>query len=126
MLITNIVRNGHNPEQVRRVVEESAADVSPNVIASAEVDGNNVRFTLKALNSRGEYARLSPSGRRTTSANFEAHFRVMADVFRAFPNVTIRSALATFKGYEDFLERWPSVGARNVGAPVAPVRFDSL
>lgn len=127
MLVSNIVRSGFRPIDVAAHIEVAAADLDDNLYARTEIDGNNVRFTLRVRDSSGPYSRRAVSGRRTVAADFDAHAHVLASMFRTFSTVTVRSALATFHGYGDFLEKWQSVGRTNVGAPIdGYVPFDSL
>lgn len=86
-----------------------------------ETIGNFVHFTLRVNDSSGEGARRSGSGRRTVSACWHAHKRVMLDIFGENPDAILVSALARYEGQGDFLAKYEATGDTNVGSMAAPV-----
>lgn len=67
-------------------------------------DGRALRFTLKCRNSKGLAANKSSSGRRTTSATWEAHREVIHALFLRNMDARIQTVLADYRGYRDFMD----------------------
>ena len=75
--------------------------------------GNACRFVLRVKDSGSPPARKAASGRRTTSANWEAHKVVMEELFRRFPDSILVSALTTYTGRSDFERRHADTWSKN-------------
>lgn len=65
-------------------------------------NGGQTRFVLRVKRSDGPGARRAASGRRLNAATWEAHREVMRQLFAEYPEAHIKSALATYRGREDF------------------------
>lgn len=87
--------------------------------------GRRVRFTLETRDSRQHGSRLSPSGRHMRKASWEAHRDVLAALFDADPAATITTELATYRGREDFYDKFPDTALHNVGSVFAPCTMES-
>lgn len=77
--------------------------------------GKNFRAVLRCKSDE-KHARESASGRRTTSANWKIHLWVMEEIFEACPNAIIVTAIATYKGKDDFEEKAPATAYHQVSA----------
>jgi hypothetical protein len=115
-------------------VESIVANISESHFGSnlyaADIrrEGNkgNVRFVLRVKDSRGPGARLSGSGRRTVSATWEVHRLVFDAIFALEPNAVLVTALATYKGYADYIDKFQDTWGKNAGSMMNPVPFGSL
>jgi hypothetical protein len=87
-----------------------------------------VTFGLRCESSKGPGHRVSASAfgprRRMVAACWHAHRDVLAAIFDANPDARLKSILADYRGRADFLASFPATGAKNIGAPIAPVRAD--
>jgi hypothetical protein len=64
--------------------------------------------------------------RRTVVACWHAHADIMLELFERFPRATLRSALSTYRGRDDFLAKSEDTYWRNVGSLMSPVSFGDL
>lgn len=87
---------------------------------------SSVRFTLRTTHKASPWMRRSASGRATNGVTWEAHRIVLQALFDAFPDITIKSALATYKGAADFKEKFPQTFNHNAGSRMNPVAFGEL
>lgn len=78
------------------------------------------RFTLRTHDSRAKGSRRSAAGRHMPHASWEAHYDVMLALFQYDPNATLRTAIATYRGLDDFMQRAPSTAHHNVGSRMSP------
>lgn len=85
-----------------------------------------VVFTLRVADSKQAPARRSANGRRTIGADWQAHKRVMAELFERVPTLTLKTALATYKGKADFWANHAATYHKNVGGKFNPTEFGSL
>lgn len=88
------------------------------------VNGRN--FVLRCDNGRNQYARRSTSGRRTNAANWQVHYFTLLHLFNTWPNATIRTAIITYKGRDNFLATAADTAHHNVGSIRNPVAIGSL
>lgn len=116
---------------LRFIVERiSTNKYSDNLICDAgdlgtkRVPGTN--FTLAVRSSFGPGARRSGSGRRMPKACWHAHRDVMVDIFTLAPDARLTSALADYRGLEDFLAAFPHTAHTNVGSQMQPAEIGSL
>ena len=86
---------------------------------------NRYRFKMGATSGKPG-SRKSASGRRGPWACWDAFRDVLAAIFIADPDALIRTAAATYRGAQDFLDKYPETGDRNVGSMVAPAFYDEL
>lgn len=88
--------------------------------------GRAINGVLRVKNSRAYGARMSASGRRTCAASWEAHRDFMRALFAANPAGRITSALADYKGAEDFERKFVATYSHQVGSQVCPAAFGDL
>ncbi len=62
--------------------------------------GKGVAFVLRPLDDT--YRKIGRNGRRVNAVSWQGHFDFMDVMFRAYPDARLRSAVATYKGREDF------------------------
>lgn len=121
MIIRNVTR-----EQL-----DEAIRVNPNLMFNrCDPEGRGFRVTLRVKSSKGDYHRRAANnpftgkrGRRLVAACYHGHYAFMERLFDLAPEAIIRSAMATFKGVEDFEEKAEEVECRNVGAPIYPTYY---
>lgn len=105
--------------------------------ANALYDGNlklvddhrvpgGMRFRLGVRDSRKYGARTSASGRHIPSASWEAHRDFLRALFAIVPDAVVYTMLATYRGAEDFEEKFPATAHRNVGSQMFPVTMRQL
>jgi hypothetical protein len=90
--------------------------------------GPHSRFTLQTVDTAGQGAKGSGHGsgtgpkglRRTISACWHAHYDVLAELLRRFPDARIVTALATYTS-ETFRTRALSTAGLNMGSQMYPV-----
>lgn len=87
--------------------------------------GSRVRFTLETKDAWARGSRTAASGRHMRKASWEAHRDVLQALFDLDPDATIRTALATYRGREDFKRQFPTTAHKNVGSVMQPVTFRS-
>ena len=97
MLFKNVSQSVLNAA-VETVAAESCSSLRWE---NLQPQGKHWRGVLRC-NSDEKHARESASGRRTNSANWYLHLWVMEAIFEACPTAVIVTALATYKGKEDF------------------------
>ena len=88
---------------------------------------NHVIFTLRVLRSgapghRLGFSRTSKGNRRRlTAACWHAHRDLLALVFERFPCVKLVSAVATYRGRDDFESNHGFTGYNNIGSVMEPL-----
>lgn len=82
-----------------------------------------IRFTLQVADSFGKGARTAASGRHMPKASWQAHRDVMRAIFASDPDATLQTALATYKGRDDFERRFEATGDQNCGSQMQPRRL---
>ena len=91
--------------------------------------GKSVRWLLRPQKLGGEFSpwqRFSPSGRRVNGVTWEAHRRVMAYMFEKFPDHTLKTALATYRGKASFEDDHGETYHKNAVTMMAPAAFGAL
>lgn len=88
--------------------------------------GRTINGVLRVGNSRAYGARMSASGRRTCSASWEAHRDFMRALFLVNPTGRITSALADYRGAEDFERKFLATYSHQVGSQACPAAFGDL
>jgi hypothetical protein len=88
----------------------------------------NVKLTVKS--SRGKYGKTSVGygrvGQRRVHALCWHGFRdVFFEIFKLNPNAVIITAQARYDGLEDFREKYPRTGNKNIGSMIEPVRYNT-
>lgn len=106
-------------EDIRRAEEAVNAAYRGNIRVDIGSSGGKrvpwVRFVLRANSSRGTGAKRSASGRRTVSACWHAHRYFMGRLFVLCPNARLTTALADYRGKDDFFASHPATADANVG-----------
>lgn len=85
-----------------------------------------MRFTLRVNDSSGPGARRAASGRRTVNATWYVHYAFMSALLECDPNAVISTALETYKGVEQFLDKHADTYHAPAGSLMCPVSFGSL
>jgi hypothetical protein len=99
-------------------------------VSATKYDGNLIvhpqaaSYRLSVRSSRERGARRSHSGRRMAVACWHAWRDVLAELFNQFPDATVRTALATYKGRGGFEDWFELTGATNIGSIREPLRMD--
>jgi hypothetical protein len=75
---------------------------------------------LRVVDSRGQGARTAASGRHGPYACWHAYRDVLARVFSVFPWATVRTCLTTYRGAEEFEERFRVTEYHNLGPASRP------
>lgn len=89
-----------------------------------EKSGRAFRVTLTVRNSHEAGSRRSRNLRgirRVSAACWHVHRDFMKEVFRINPEARIQTALADYKGLEDFQAFFPVTGGTNVGSRAQPL-----
>lgn len=108
------------------IAEVGANEYERNVYGDVTwATGRRVRFTLATRDAWAHGSRTAASGRHMRKASWEAHRDVMAALFDADPDATIKTALATYRGRDDFQAKFPETAHKNVGSIMQPVTFRS-
>ncbi|NDD55382.1 hypothetical protein EBZ39_16230 [bacterium] len=116
-------------EVVKKALLEVNKRYELNPVRAYDVDTKSERcitLTLRVTNSALPPARMSPSGRRTNSANWEAHKYFMRAVLTLIPEATIQTSVATYKGLADFEANHEAIADYQVGSKVKPKRLGEL
>lgn len=88
--------------------------------------GGNIMWRLSTYSSSGPGARRTANNRRSCNACWHAHRDVMQAIFEIAPNARITSALATYKGIDEFNAKYMSTSSHNVGSAYQPAHFGNL
>lgn len=88
--------------------------------------GRTISGVLRVSNSRAYGARRSASGRRMCAASWEAHRDFMRALFLVNPAGRITSALADYRGAEDFERKFTATYSHQAGSQMQPVAFGDL
>lgn len=80
---------------------------------------------FRLLPTSDEYRKISTGwgsrGRRVHAVCWHGHRYFMSHLFDKFPNAVLKTCLATYRGLNDFEEKYPDTGWDNVGSMIAPV-----
>lgn len=114
--VVDTVSEGHYEGNLRTV----------DVRSTGGVRRPRIRGRIAATNSRGPGARTSWSGRHGPWASWEAYRDVLIELFHRYPDATVRTGMATYKGRQGFEEEYPFTGYRNVGSVIQPVTMPEL
>ena len=110
-----------------RYVSTSRYDSNIDVHQDArDVSSRSCRGRLVALNSRGAGARRSWSGRRGPWACWHAYRDVLTLLFERYSYATIRTSMATYKGWAGFHENYPATAYKNIGSEFQPAYMPDL
>lgn len=87
---------------------------------------NAVAFILKPQDDTYRLVREGFGGRprRCWAVDWHGHYAFMERVFDRDPGATIKSAIATYAGREQFYAIAPLTGARNIGSMMQPLAYE--
>lgn len=106
---------GVSVERVTKAVEFASAKYDGNIIfkASPIKDGRAIRFTLTVKDVRKKGARRSANGRRVNAACWHCHRDVILAIFTRDNGARVKTAIADYKGFEDFCYKYPDTASNN-------------
>jgi hypothetical protein len=112
-------------DEVRAAVTVASIKYDGNIVFKREPerDGKAVRFTLTVKNSRNPGSRMSPSGRRIAAACWHVNRDVMKGMLAYNNDCRIKTAIADYRGLDDFNDKYPATGYTNIGSQMEPVDF---
>lgn len=93
---------------------------------SRDTTRDSCRARVDVASSRGPGARRARSGRRLRAACWHAYRDVLAELFDRYPDATVRTALATYRGNDGFHRDYPATGDVNIGSRMDPVTMPEL
>jgi hypothetical protein len=113
-------------DEVRAAVTVASTKYDGNIVfkREPEKEGKAVRFTLTVWNSRNPGSRMSPSGRRIAACCWHGHRDVMKAVFAINPDARIKTALADYRGLDDFDAKYEDTGRTNIGSQMEPMDIE--
>lgn len=119
-----IIRNA-TAAQLYEAVDLTSKDYNSNVRFKNGPDpvnqkGTGHRLTLTVHASGKMGGRRSHSGRKVAAACWHVHRDFMRHLYRLAPDAVIQSALATYRGSEDFENTFEATGDRNMGSAFEP------
>lgn len=88
--------------------------------------GYGFRGRIMARDSRGVQARRSASGRYGPYACWHAYRDAMRAVLNAYPQATIKTGMAVYRGLDGFEQTYPTTADVNVGSMVSPAYMTEL
>lgn len=71
-------------------------------------------------------ARKSASGRRLAAACWHAYRDVLAAIFDVNPDTRVYTAMATYRGRDDFYAQYPRTAHRDIGSMAKPAYMPEL
>lgn len=81
---------------------------------------------LRVADGRGPGARTSARGRHGPYACWHAYRDVLREVFERFPQAGVRTMLEKYAGADEFADRYPATGERNIGSEFNPACLPAL
>lgn len=116
---------GLTVDHIIEAVADTNVDYNQNIVfkRKPEQDGRAVNFTLTVRSCRDIGARVSHNGRKIAALCWHGNRDFMRVVFSINPAARIKTALADYKGYDDFVEKFPSTGYQNVGSGAKPMDY---
>jgi hypothetical protein len=119
-----IIRNA-TAEQLYKAVRQTAEDYEGNVRFKNGPDpvnqkGTGHRLTLTVHASSKPGGRRSNTGRKIAAACWHVHREFMRHLYDIAPEAVIQSALATYRGVQDFEETFEATGDGNIGSAFEP------
>jgi len=90
--------------------------------------GVEMRGTAKAFRilpiPGGRYQRLSHDGtRRVHAVCWHGHRDFMVRLFDEYPEARLKSAMADYRGRDDFIETHEATASRNIGSIMNPTQY---
>lgn len=108
--------------QLEDALKQTSEKYGKNVCwnRSPETRGRSLMFTVRVHTGHGEGAKRSASGRRTASACWHVHRDFMVALFDLAPNARLKTALADYRGRDDFNAKFEKTGEVSAGSIMAP------
>lgn len=78
------------------------------------------RVKLRAVSSKVNGARRSWSGRRSIALCWHAFRDFMVECFNINPNARIQTSMETYRGVDDFRDKYISTARTNIGSQAQP------
>lgn len=91
-----------------------------------DLSGNRFQGRLWVADSSGPGARRSWSGRRLKATCWHAYRDVLQNLFDHYPDATVRTGLAIYRGRDGFMSTYPNTAYMNVGSDLSPVTMPEL
>lgn len=106
-------------------LQEIIREADENIIFNREPEriGNFLHFTLRVVSSKGAFAKVSVSGRRSVALCWHGHRDVMRVIFDRYPKALLVTAMARYDGREGFESEYPATGQQNAGSAFNPMPF---
>jgi hypothetical protein len=107
----------------------SAATYGGNVAVHPDahaLSDNRFIGRLHVLDSRGQGARRSWSGRRMPAACWHAYRDVLGAMFWVNPEATVRTSMAVYRGRDGFNDLYPGTAYKNIGSQMSPAYMPNL
>jgi hypothetical protein len=110
-------------ELTRIVTTVSAERFDGNIRFKRTPDpvGRAVAFTLTVANSRGKGSRVGRGGRRICACCWHGHRDIMSAIFAEYPDARLQSAVADYRGRQDFEDSFEATGYANIGSQFEPL-----
>lgn len=116
--------------EVVRIVEKVSADrYDGNIVVHADAKplGNSgFRGRIIGQTSNGPGTRRSWSGRRGPYACWHAYRDVLREIFKEYPNATVRTSMARYDGAAGFEREYPGTADKNIGSMFQPAYMPDL
>lgn len=107
--------------------EVNEALFQSNVTLELEAKSSrSYRVKIGVRDSYGYGARTSASGRHGPYACWHVFRDVLGAWFTAYPDMIVRTALATYRGQEGFADNFPQTYWHNVGSMMYPAQMGQL
>jgi hypothetical protein len=99
-----------------------AGELGINVTAEIRRNGYRVRLYPGGEGAdRERFRAWSPSGRKVNGICWHGHYAYLGRLMLEFPRATVKSAVATYRGLEDFRALARETGERVVGPMAQPM-----
>lgn len=119
------------PEELRTIAHELGMKIHSDWNGSGiSADGRAWNFRLalnvdEKIDGWAKYHRTSTSyfheGRKVASVCWHGYRDYMIEIFKRDPEARIKTAFADYRGVEDFKDKYPDTGHRNVGSMMNPI-----
>lgn len=109
------------PEYVKTYTWTRAHEYKRMDIVELNKRGDRVRFTLKVKDVRNKPGARMGHERRINAACWHLNRDLYVEIFKLNPDARIKTALATYNGWQDFLDSYPETGEANIGSYYNPL-----
>ena len=118
---------GITVEELERIKNNVAAEYGYNVRYKRipEPVGKAISFTLTVVSSKLDGSRRSQDSggkvRKVSAACWHVHRDLFERIFAINPDARVQTAIADYRGSDDFYAKYPQTGAINVGSLYQPL-----